>query len=212
MFMKTKREISKPVRRQEERVALTREKILSSAKKIFTRDGYEAARLEEIAANAGYTRGAFYANYKNKEELFVAVARQQFDHHFSISLKTVQSASDAKSRIHELLQELGEMPEARTWMMLMIEFSLFTLRHPQRRKHLTSLNEQLLKDMETVFENLYRGTNSNLPFPFPIIGIGFYSLVQGLVLQEMLNGNLVTPKVTNDLLRFYLHALMGALP
>jgi AcrR family transcriptional regulator len=37
------------------------------------RDGFEAARLEDIAARAGRSRGAFYANYRDKEELFFAL-------------------------------------------------------------------------------------------------------------------------------------------
>ena len=55
------------------RVELTRALLIRSAEKIFARDGFEAARLEEIAADAGYTRGAFYANFENKEDLFFAL-------------------------------------------------------------------------------------------------------------------------------------------
>ena len=197
-----------PVRRQAERVALTREKILSSAQRIFARDGFEAAKLEEIASDAGYTRGAFYANYKNKEELFVAVAGQQIEHHISIALRSVRSRTDIKSKIHELLR-MGDIPEARTWVLLMTEFSLFVLRQPQRKKHLVSLYDRLLKGIETVFEDLYKETDRKPPVPLSIIGIGFYSLAQGLVLQEMLNGDLVTPKVSTDLLAIYLRAVLG---
>ncbi len=62
-----------PSSRRQERTELTRARLIQSAEKIFARDGFEAAKLEEIAANAGYTRGAFYANFKNKEDLFFAL-------------------------------------------------------------------------------------------------------------------------------------------
>ena len=42
--------------RQEARTAATRRKLLLAAEQTFARDGYEAARLEDIAARAGYTR------------------------------------------------------------------------------------------------------------------------------------------------------------
>ena len=41
------------------------------------RDGFEAARIEDIAAASGHTRGAFYANFETKEDLFLALLEQQ---------------------------------------------------------------------------------------------------------------------------------------
>ena len=46
---------------------------LAAGEAIFARDGFEAARLEDIAAEAGYTRGAFYANFESKEDIFFAL-------------------------------------------------------------------------------------------------------------------------------------------
>ena len=59
--------------RQAARTAATRRKLLLAAEQTFARDGYEAARLEDIAARAGYTRGAFYANFDSKEDIFFAL-------------------------------------------------------------------------------------------------------------------------------------------
>src|SRR5579862_6827674 len=62
--------------RQTERARATRRKLLDAAKRIFAQDGFEAARLEDIAAGAGYTRGAFYANFDSKEDIFFALLDQ----------------------------------------------------------------------------------------------------------------------------------------
>src|SRR5690348_12636055 len=59
--------------RQKARTEETRRKLLAAAEKAFARDGFEAARLEDIASLAGYTRGAFYANFKSKEDIFFAL-------------------------------------------------------------------------------------------------------------------------------------------
>src|ERR1700687_2981053 len=61
---------------QAERTRATRRKLLDAAKRIFAQDGFEAARLEDIAAGAGYTRGAFYANFKSKEDIFFALLEE----------------------------------------------------------------------------------------------------------------------------------------
>src|SRR5882724_5891509 len=62
--------------RQAERTEATRQKLLAAAERIFAKDGFEAARLEDISAGAGYTRGAFYANFKSKEDIFFALLEE----------------------------------------------------------------------------------------------------------------------------------------
>jgi AcrR family transcriptional regulator len=59
--------------RQQRRTTATRAKLLTAARHIFARDGFEASRLEDIAARAGFTRGAFYANFDSKEDLLFAL-------------------------------------------------------------------------------------------------------------------------------------------
>ncbi|MGB6844515.1 MAG: TetR family transcriptional regulator, partial [Candidatus Acidiferrales bacterium] len=58
------------ISKQQARSETTRRKLLEAAEKVFVRDGFEAARLEDIAASAGYTRGAFYANFEDKADCF----------------------------------------------------------------------------------------------------------------------------------------------
>ena len=69
------RDDAKPTRRlrQGERTQATRTALLASAERIFARDGFEAARIEDIALDAGRTRGAFYANFDGKAEIFIAL-------------------------------------------------------------------------------------------------------------------------------------------
>lgn len=197
-----------PRRKQVERTELTRQKILSSAKNIFARDGFQAAKLEEIATKADYSRGAFYLNFKNKEELFLAVAGQQISNLVSTILRAVRSKSGLEAKCKELLRAIKENPEVRTWALLLTEFNLFVVRQPKPKKHTVALYEQLLKGVGEVFEDLYAAADRKPPMPLPIIGLGFGSLLQGLVLQEMLNSTL-TPEVTSEVLSRYVYALIG---
>lgn len=63
--------------RQDLRTAATREALLAAACKIFVRDGFEASRIEDIAAEAGRSRGAFYVNFSNKAEAFLLCANNR---------------------------------------------------------------------------------------------------------------------------------------
>jgi AcrR family transcriptional regulator len=56
---------------RKEKQAETRRRLIDAAEQVFLRRGLEGSSVEEIAAEAGYTRGAFYSNFKGKDELFV---------------------------------------------------------------------------------------------------------------------------------------------
>ena len=60
-----------------ERRAQTRAALLDAAARVFVDRGFGGATVEAIAAEAGYTRGAFYSNFANKEELFVALLQER---------------------------------------------------------------------------------------------------------------------------------------
>jgi AcrR family transcriptional regulator len=60
-----------------ERRAQTRAALLDAAARVFAERGFGGASVEAIAAEAGYTRGAFYSNFASKEELFVALLQER---------------------------------------------------------------------------------------------------------------------------------------
>ena len=62
-----------------EHIAATRAKIVKAAGRVFRRDGYEAAKIDAIMADAGLTRGGFYAHFASKKALFEAVMAERFD-------------------------------------------------------------------------------------------------------------------------------------
>jgi len=61
-----------------ERKRQTTTQLLVAADKVFRRDGFHGASVEAIAAEAGYTKGAFYGNFADKEEAFLILLRDRF--------------------------------------------------------------------------------------------------------------------------------------
>ena len=51
----------------------TRDRLLAAAVEVFVEQGYEGARLQDIARTAGLTTGAIYANFRGKDELLTGV-------------------------------------------------------------------------------------------------------------------------------------------
>ncbi|MEZ5912065.1 MAG: TetR family transcriptional regulator [Paracoccaceae bacterium] len=59
--------------RKERHNAEVRARILDGAGRVFRAEGYDRAGIDAVMAEAGLTRGAFYAHFASKEALFVAV-------------------------------------------------------------------------------------------------------------------------------------------
>src|SRR6478736_3610296 len=59
---------------RKERQERTRSHLLEAAGAVFARRGFAHASVDQVAAEAGYTKGAFYANFASKEELFFEFA------------------------------------------------------------------------------------------------------------------------------------------
>lgn len=64
------------MKRQAERSASTRAKLIRAARALFAKRGYAGVGTEEIARRAGVTRGALYHQFPAKEDLFLAVYEQ----------------------------------------------------------------------------------------------------------------------------------------
>ncbi len=129
--------------RQAERSAKTRAALLLAAEQIFARDGFEAARIEDIALAAGRSRGAFYANFESKTELFLAL-RQQMNRKRARNLReSVRGLDDAADRDRAIKTYLVQEVLGERRLLLEIEFKLFALRRPEL------LNDLAEKHLET---------------------------------------------------------------
>jgi AcrR family transcriptional regulator len=119
-----------PERRRE----LTRTALLDAAADVFAKRGFHAASLEEIAETAGFTRGAIYKNFENKEELFFAVIERRIEgqlRRFSEVLQDRQVAGDPE-RLSAVWQEVLSFDTA--WFTLDLEFRLYAMRNEDARQ------------------------------------------------------------------------------
>ena len=133
----------------------TRTELLRAAEVIFARDGFEASRIEDIAAEASRSRGAFYANFASKTEVFLALRSLATWRRARGLRERIQDVHDEEERYNTIIQYIVEQICDTQTQLLQIEFKLFALRHPEllpelAEKHLeasTSMNRQELSDL-----------------------------------------------------------------
>jgi AcrR family transcriptional regulator len=144
-----------PGSRQAYRSGRTRSALLTAAQTVFARDGFEAARIEDIATEAGRSRGAFYANFQSKTELLLELRNSAMRHRARELRARIESVTGDVARRAAVTRYLIEQICDRETLLLQIEFKLFALRHPDllpdlAQKHLetsTSINLEELYDL-----------------------------------------------------------------
>src|SRR4051812_262663 len=57
----------------------TRRALLEAGRELFVRDGFHATTLDRVAAEAGFTKGAVYASFPTKADLFLAIFAVRVD-------------------------------------------------------------------------------------------------------------------------------------
>jgi AcrR family transcriptional regulator len=108
----------------------TREILLTSAEQLFIERGYAQVSVSDICSAAGFTRGAFYSNFADKDDIVQAL----FDQHAGERLDRLQAMlADAPTRnAHEWAQSLlAVTPQDRGWILLFLEFRLLAPRQPE---------------------------------------------------------------------------------
>ena len=130
--------------KNELRTKETRDLLLRSAETIFVRDGYEGAELGEIASLAGRTKGAIYAHFKNKEDLFIALFAERMTLHANRMNENLAGSTSLEQNLIIFREFYASTLKDKNWSLLLLEFKLFAIRHPESKERLQKVNKELL--------------------------------------------------------------------
>ncbi len=134
--------------RHQQKTEATRRALLHAAKRIFARDGFEAARIEDIAGATGHTRGAFYAHFNCKEDLFFALFEQEAGDRLRDLRAVMERCPDSDGRMRALRKFYVAGASDRQRVMLVLEFKLFAWRHPKLRARLARTHRRIRESLK----------------------------------------------------------------
>src|SRR3954452_23073644 len=111
-----------------------RDELLSAALRVFARGGYRAAGVDEIAAEAGYSKGALYWHFAGKEELLMALLDERVDAPMRAMVALLESASPGHDMSVEASREFARRLSAdRDAVLLEREYWSLAIRDPELR-------------------------------------------------------------------------------
>ena len=125
--------------------ARTRARLIEAAGAVIGEKGFDRASLDDIAARAGMTRGAVYGNFKNKEELFLALIETQW----KPPAPPLRPGASLKEQMRILGKTIArEAKNRKKLAAIATAFQLYTLTHEPMRKELTEKNRAVYRWME----------------------------------------------------------------
>ena len=119
----------------------------------------KACRIEDVTAAMGHTRGAFYAHFRTKEDLFFALLEQEAERRVAVIRKTLDACGTVAERRAALRNFFVSRIGDRRWAMLMMEFKMFAVRHPALRARLAATHRRIraslrLEDIDESWDDL----------------------------------------------------------
>lgn len=192
-----------------EQRALTRQRLVDAAGRVFSRVGFEAAPIDVIAEEAGFSRGAFYSNFESKDQVFVELLSHHLDAEIdtlSRALERIEHATDLVPAIEHRYQVLGDDG---SWCLLSTEFQLYAMRGGVKAAEFAAIYESYRQRLGRLiaahFDRL--GIESELtPYEF---GVAQIALSHGLALQRAANSALDSSLPARALATFVRGAIAG---
>lgn len=168
---------------QEERKKETRQLLLESAVEIFAQLGFHGASVDKIAEHAGFTKGAVYAHFHSKEELFLAILEQQMQLHVDNILQIIEQ-QQSLSHFIETIDEyfLTVSQKNRTWSMLHMEFFLYAMREESVRHKWSNMITESVKQISEAIEKLKSKENHESSLSADEMAWTILSLENGLAI------------------------------
>jgi AcrR family transcriptional regulator len=178
-----------------ERQATTRAALLRSASRSICEHGMHGASIDRIAAEAGYTKGAFYANFASKEELFLVI----LDEKFAAELERLEAAMDgsgkpadeARQAAEEFLTYVDRDPE---WPRLYQEFATHAARNDAFRAELAARQRALRSRMADVFARWTSALDVEPALPHADVAAMTFVMADGFLLDRIID-----PELDNNL-------------
>ncbi|MFM0502255.1 TetR/AcrR family transcriptional regulator [Paraburkholderia caffeinilytica] len=158
----------------------TRQRLLDAGQAIFMKKGFVAASVEDIAGAAGYTRGAFYSNFRSKNELFLELLRR--DHEtMQAGLHAIFESAVSREEMEErVLRYYSSLHRENKCFLLWVEAKLLAVRDGRFRIRFNAFMHEKLEQLSAYIREFSTRVGTPLPLPAETLAMGLMGLCDGV--------------------------------
>jgi AcrR family transcriptional regulator len=193
-----------------EKRAANRDRLLEAARTVFAERGYHGATIQAIVDESGLSNGALYYNFRNKEELFLALLDRRVEARVAAVGRLFEpgSASDAESdaAVREAaLQGVRDIDDPEEWAMF-FEFVAHAAREPAFGREFRKRARRLRRAFESAVEREVAARGRRLTATPEQAALGVAALAQGLAVQRIVDPRAIPDALLGELV---VHLLRG---
>jgi len=163
----------------------TKAKLLQAAMELIREKGFEKTTLAEVAERAGVTTGSIYGNFRNRDELFMAVAEIK-GAPIAPRIWPGMSFADLMGAMAEAV--IAAIPQRRSAILGALSFHAYTLSHEELRARVLEATVEIYREASA---SLALFPPDDLPMAPDILVPVLHALTDGLLLQRFLTPELV---------------------
>lgn len=193
---------------RKEKQAETRRCLMRSAATLFAKRGLQQTSIDDLTEDAGYTKGAFYANFKNKEELFLAMLDERFAHKIEQIESLIASEGTESEKALRAGDSIATMMRAdREWNRLFLEFSAYAARDEEFREELVTRYRWLRDRVAAALQTHADQIGLHTGVPADQVAMMTCAMANGFALEKLLEGDVVPDEVLGTMLLVFFTGL-----
>lgn len=139
------------MRRTKEEAEVTKRNLLAAALEVFSRKGYAATRVEDIAKQANVTTGAIYHHFAGKSDLYIALIEDSSARANLLAQQIFEEGGSPAAILRRLLVRLFEFAEEDLEYRAVLELFLNTT---EASPELAIINRQILESRRSLAQFL----------------------------------------------------------
>lgn len=177
--------------------ARTRARLVATAKTLFLRDGYAVTSLEKVADKAGYSKGAVYSNFRNKDQLCIAVLDEIHAEQVAMVTKALAGAHTIEERLTAFQAWAEANIGNEAWTSLEVEFAVGARRNPAVRKALAIRSRAIRDTIAQLITVQADQLGIAPPIPADAVATALLSLGIGLGVQRAIDPSIQVSVLTD---------------
>jgi AcrR family transcriptional regulator len=189
---------------RQEQQARTRSRLMNAASKVFSCKGMQQGSIDEVAQEAGYTKGAFYANFKSKEELFLAMLDERFEERLGeVQQAFASDESPPEQARHAAAGFTRAVRAEPDHDRLFLEFASYALQDPSFREELLTRFATLRSRMAEIYERRMEAYGIEPPVPTDRIVRMVIAMADGWALWRLLEPEAVDDELFESMMEIF---------
>jgi len=185
-----------------------KDKILNTALILFSKKGYDAVGVQEIAVESGITKPTLYHYYNSKRGLLDAILNKYFNELYEIVLKTAKYEHDITLTLNKITKAFFYFADKNRMFYRMQLSMVFASPESEAREAVHKYNEKIFNIIKNLFKeaSMDHGNMKGREKRYAVTFLGMINNYIGFFLNDFIN---ISDQLIYDAVHQFMHGIFS---